>query len=685
MPAVQYVIDIATNMPEGETTIAELDKITANLMGAGKGADHFQQAIKQVAGSLDAAKAASVAANEALKAGQAEYKVLERAALQSAKAAEKAGLSEKMSAAQLSDHMDKANLAAQAVNAYSVTLKRLEGAAGAAAKKEDALTASLANVRKLAGHVDKSLAQNSERLAKVQGGLSAIGGPLGALGSKLVAPVKGFTELSSTMGTSTASALVAASAVAAVVVAVVALTAVMVAGTIAVASWAVGLSDTRREAALATEAFEVMNPKVEALHSTIDGLTNATGFSEAAIDKIAKSLIDAKVATEDLPDALEAATLAERALGTGGAGEFLAKMKASKKTVREFASETKGQLGGVVAQQMRGLAGQSATLKTNIGRIFGDLEIEPVLRGLERLVGLFDENTAAGKTIKLLFESVFQPIIDQADKAAIVVEAFALGFLIGLTKLYIAVKPAMKAIADLFGFNNPNLESTLNIAAKAAEYLVYGFAAMAAVGLVVGGMFAVLAAGAVALGLVLVGPFIAVGVAITAAIVAVGVGISKILGYFDSINLSDVGRAIIAGLANGILGAAPIVLNALGGVVSGAITGAKALLGIHSPSRVFHEIGEYTSEGMAEGVDAGAEGVQASMAAMADPTEAASVAPAAKASTTVSSGGVTIHLEGATLTFQGVKDGPSSIERFAEMLTEVLEGDAGQLGTAVAG
>ena len=44
-------------------------------------------------------------------------------------------------------------------------------------------------------------------------------------------------------------------------------------------------------------------------------------------------------------------------------------------------------------------------------------------------------------------------------------------------------------------------------------------------------------------------------------------------------------------------------INAVKGVVEGAINGAKTLLGINSPSRVFMEIGGYTSEGFAIGLD----------------------------------------------------------------------------------
>lgn len=67
-----------------------------------------------------------------------------------------------------------------------------------------------------------------------------------------------------------------------------------------------------------------------------------------------------------------------------------------------------------------------------------------------------------------------------------------------------------------------------------------------------------------------------------------------------------VGRSIIMGLVNGIKSVAGAVVDAAKSVVHGAIQGAKSLLGIHSPSRVFAEIGEHTSEGLAVGIRRGA-------------------------------------------------------------------------------
>lgn len=75
-------------------------------------------------------------------------------------------------------------------------------------------------------------------------------------------------------------------------------------------------------------------------------------------------------------------------------------------------------------------------------------------------------------------------------------------------------------------------------------------------------------------------------------------GLASIPGQVTSI-----GSNIIQGLVNGVTDAAGKLIDAVKGAVGDAIEGAKNLLGIHSPSRVFREIGQYTMQGAALGVD----------------------------------------------------------------------------------
>lgn len=75
-------------------------------------------------------------------------------------------------------------------------------------------------------------------------------------------------------------------------------------------------------------------------------------------------------------------------------------------------------------------------------------------------------------------------------------------------------------------------------------------------------------------------------------------GLASIPGQVTSI-----GSDIIQGMVNGVTSAAGHLIDSVKGAVDDAINGAKNLLGIHSPSRVFRKIGQYTMQGAALGVD----------------------------------------------------------------------------------
>lgn len=75
-------------------------------------------------------------------------------------------------------------------------------------------------------------------------------------------------------------------------------------------------------------------------------------------------------------------------------------------------------------------------------------------------------------------------------------------------------------------------------------------------------------------------------------------GLASIPGQVTSI-----GSNIIQGMVNGVMGAAGRLVDSVKGAVDNAINAAKNLLGIHSPSRVFRKIGQYTMQGAALGVD----------------------------------------------------------------------------------
>jgi tape measure domain-containing protein len=80
---------------------------------------------------------------------------------------------------------------------------------------------------------------------------------------------------------------------------------------------------------------------------------------------------------------------------------------------------------------------------------------------------------------------------------------------------------------------------------------------------------------------------------------------SALVGIWNTITSDAVamGRNIIEGLINGVKSMASMAVSAVKGVVNDAVQAAKNLLGIHSPSRVFMEFGQYVDEGLAIGID----------------------------------------------------------------------------------
>lgn len=91
------------------------------------------------------------------------------------------------------------------------------------------------------------------------------------------------------------------------------------------------------------------------------------------------------------------------------------------------------------------------------------------------------------------------------------------------------------------------------------------------------------------------------------AIPALVAGLPKvakaITSYFGKINWGSVGKAIISGIAKGIIGAISILKDAVVSAAKSALNGIKSFLGINSPSRVFRDqVGKMMGLGIAEGI-----------------------------------------------------------------------------------
>jgi phage-related protein len=107
-------------------------------------------------------------------------------------------------------------------------------------------------------------------------------------------------------------------------------------------------------------------------------------------------------------------------------------------------------------------------------------------------------------------------------------------------------------------------------------------------------------------------------------------GISAVIDFAESFGealgkaldfgkaMLEVGRNLLEGLIDGIKDKVGDAVRAVKEAVGKVIDGAKSVLGIASPSKVFMEIGRFTGEGLARGIDSQKQSVQDSMNSILD-------------------------------------------------------------------
>lgn len=84
--------------------------------------------------------------------------------------------------------------------------------------------------------------------------------------------------------------------------------------------------------------------------------------------------------------------------------------------------------------------------------------------------------------------------------------------------------------------------------------------------------------------------------------------IAKLTGVWDGSmdEWGHIGENIVTGLLNGIAGVWDTLVSTVKGKVNGMVSTVKNVLGIHSPSKAFTEIGENVTQGLVNGINTGA-------------------------------------------------------------------------------
>lgn len=604
------------------------------------GVEPAAAAVARLGEQLTAAGAAAATAAEAVKAGEAAYRLAESSADKAAKAVEKIGLAAEAQRGKLQEALavgdasgaeraavtiqklglrqaeaaQKAMAAKVALDAEAVALDRLKAASTGATATQAQLAKSLEGAKKAATAAQKAqaAAAGSGDLGKLKDALGQLGGPLGEVGGKAFGAAESLKKLFEAAGS--------AGPYVALAVAIVAITTALVAATVAITIWSVKLADTARTQRLLTEGIAGSVEAGGELADTIRDLSKRVPQTNEELRNMAADLAKTGLKGQALADALEESAVKAATLKWGP--DFKKQTISLDKLSQRFGD--------------------------NIGAVFGKIDIEPLLEGLSKLVDLFDENSVTGKAMRAVFDSLFQPLVDGAANVIPKVIAGFIQLQIWILKALIFIKP--------FG------STILEVAQVIGVVLLTALAGIALA-------FGIVAAAVAACWVII----ITLGKAmqwITEAIIGVG---KSIADFFGSLDLSTMGSDLIAGLVSGLAGGGGAVVQALTGVVGGAIDAAKSLLGISSPSKVFAEIGANTAEGMAVGVEDTAGSVQGALEAMVAPPTSDGAAPA-QTTATATAGVVTYQIS-----IVGGGDAKSNLDAF----TDWLESIGAQAGTAV--
>lgn len=317
-----------------------------------------------------------------------------------------------------------------------------------------------------------------------------------------------------------------------------------------------------------------------ALQETINKVADGSALARDKIKDYAVQLKNARFRGAELETALTAMSTVGVAGGDAMASQFLEAAKSAKffgTGIDALADRIDKKFGAVAQAKLLGIDVQLQKFHENIAYIFSGADIEPFLRGLHTILGLFDRNTAGAKSMR-----------DMVTKLT----EFAIGgFLriaIAMVKTYIFIKTHQAAWMGL--------------------KLVLGVVVVA-IGLVLAAIGIVAVAGLALLAPMILG-FVAISTAVYAVIFSLRSLFTVYAGWGKA--LVGVGRAMVDGLVQGLKSAGSAVYSTLMSIVKGAVGGVVDYLRIGSPSGLMRDdVGYQMGMGQAGGLEDSAGDVKA--------------------------------------------------------------------------
>lgn len=328
----------------------------------------------------------------------------------------------------------------------------------------------------------------------------------------------------------------------------------------------------------------------------------------------------------------------------------------------------KAKFGDIAKRQLLALPEQAARARENLKNIFASLNVDKLLDGLSKVLGLLDETSTTGQILRRVAKDIFQPIIDFVGSDILPkVRVFFIGMSIAILdvvntslKAYIWFKKTFGDTSLFKGIDGAEL------AFKAGKIAVYAF--VVGVGLLVA-VFSTLAAMVAQV----TAPLWQLPAALTAAMAAATALKDKIAsalgGTTDSTKES--GNDAAKGVADGIKEGAPAVNAAMKELAKGGKEAFESELKIASPSKEMRATAKWIGPGVAQGVDDGRPVVERAMSRLVEPAD---VVPEDRkgARATGTSGEIHIHVGQIVIGSNGKIETPARASLIAE-LVEIAE------------
>lgn len=465
--------------------------------------------------------------------------------------------------------------------------------------------------------------------------MKSMGGPLGSLGERFERLGRGISAAPLLVGGMALAVVLAAVTAAAVAVGV-----AVARAAVQLTQYAIASADARRNEQLRIEGLMTLRAyqrgaagSAGELMAAIDRVAGSSSAGRDDVTRYGEQLYRAGLRGGELTSALEAVTDASTVQGQESARRLIGMMRAARaagQSVRGLADDVRGRLGGIARRQALGLDVQVRHLQEDLAHLFDGLQLEGFLRGMRQALGVFSQQHAVGRALAAIMRTIFQPLLDGAGQAGAPMRAFFEQLTIHALQFGIVVLTARNALLRTFGRPTVTQIQAIDFAMTAATATAVAFGlALAPVALVVGSIGAMIAA--------TLAPAYEFGRMLRA--------ISNASDVFASTGTSwtDAGRMLVDGFINGVTSRMNALRETMTTLADTAVFSLRSALEIHSPSRVFADLGAQIPAGVAQGVREGSpDASEAASEAVAVPR-----APAPSSGRGAGIGEVHIHIEGA--------------------------------------